>query len=117
SPKATPAYEFSQPDKYLTRRTEFVGPHEAGLSNSGRSNETSHRHCRLALDILKHPIQCFAFDRWRDFNIIASNILTVAIDSRGVRCLIRSSQKDFKELRRCRVVMLPVTEKLPQILL
>ena len=35
SPEIAPVQKLSEPAKYLQRRTEFVGPHEASLSNSG----------------------------------------------------------------------------------
>jgi len=57
-------------------------------------------------------------DRRDDFNVIASAThLAVAINRGSVRFLICDSQKDFEKLWRCGVVVLPVTEKLLQILL
>jgi hypothetical protein len=49
--------------------------------------------------------------------IASATILTVEVDGRGVRFLICGLQQDFEKLWRCGVVMLPVTEKLLQILL
>jgi hypothetical protein len=70
------------------------------------------------LDVVKHPLERFTFDRWGDFNIIASTTkLTVAVGRCGFRFLICSLQKDFEEFRRCRVVVLSVAKKLAQILL
>jgi hypothetical protein len=47
----------------------------------------------------------------------SANILTIAIDSRGFWLLLCGLQKYLEEIRRRRVVMLPITEKLLQILL
>jgi hypothetical protein len=67
---------------------------------------------------MNHPIPGFTLDRWGYFNIIASATkLTVAVDSCGIRFLIRGLQEDFKKLEGCGVVMLSVTEKFPLILL
>ena len=115
-----PAQKFSQPDKYFQRRTEFVGPHEASLSNSGPPDETSHLRCRpyAALNILNHAIQGFALDRGGDIKLTArATKLAVAIDSRGFRFRIRGSQQDLEKFWCGSVVMLSVTEKLVQILL
>jgi hypothetical protein len=68
-------------------------------------------------DILKHPIQRFAFDRVEDLKVIASNKPTVAVQGCGVRILFRGLQEHFEKLWRCGVVMLSVTEKFLQILL
>src|SRR5207248_7764311 len=44
-------------------------------------------------------------------------MLAIAIDSRGFSFLLRGLQKHFEELWRCRIVMLPITEKFVQLLL
>jgi hypothetical protein len=49
--------------------------------------------------------------------IALASILTIAVDSGGVRFVIRGPQQNFKKLWPRGVVVLSVTEKLPQILL
>jgi hypothetical protein len=49
--------------------------------------------------------------------VASATILTVTVDSRGVRFPIRGFQEHFEKRWRCGVVVLSVTEKLPQILL
>src|SRR5262245_680018 len=99
------------------RCTEFIAPHEASLLDCGPLYKTSHRYCRPAFDILKHPIQGFAFDRVQDLRVIASNKLTIAVYGCGVRFVIGGLQKNFKKLWRRGVIMLSVTDKLFRILL
>jgi hypothetical protein len=120
SPKIAPAQELSQPDKYLQWCTEFIGPHEASLPNGRPPNETPHRRCRLwaGFNVSIHPMQGIALYGRSSFKVSAPTTeLTVAVDCRGARFLIRGLRQDFEKLRRGGVVMLSVTEKLLQILL